>query len=195
MSDQPEKPNPLEDNPVLVGLAALVGVALLIGLVMGGVALAATKVMGIDGSSPDFASSQHTRFHLPKPSMTEEPTGPLITLGGDAAPTSDSSGAAPPTATAKPSEKDGQITLQSGQTSVSVMERIDLTGVYPGGEGAVLQVQKQAGGGWQDFPVTVVVSNETFSTYVQTSFQGVNKFRVVDPDTNTASNPVSVTVG
>jgi hypothetical protein len=75
------------------------------------------------------------------------------------------------------------------------MGQIDLTGVYPGGEGAVLQVQKFSGGGWQDFPVTAVVSNETFATYVQTSFQGVNRFRVVDNDSGLASNEIKVTVG
>jgi hypothetical protein len=75
------------------------------------------------------------------------------------------------------------------------MQQIDLTGVYPGGEGAILQVQKFSGGGWQDFPVTAVVSNETFATYVQTSFQGVNRFRVLDGDTGEASNEVKVTVG
>ena len=52
------------------------------------------------------------------------------------------------------------------------MEQIDLTGVYPGGEGAILQVQRFEGGKWEDFPVTASVSNETFSTYVQTSQTG-----------------------
>ena len=88
-----------------------------------------------------------------------------------------------------------QISLSAGQTQVAPMGQIDLTGVYPGGEGAVLQVQKFVSGGWQDFPVTAVVSNETFATYVQTSAQGVNRFRVVDNDSETASNEVKVTVG
>ena len=92
-------------------------------------------------------------------------------------------------------EAEGQITLSAGQTSVAPMEQIDLTGVYPGGEGAILQVQKFSGGAWQEFPVTAVVSNETFATFVQTSFQGVNRFRVVDNDTGVASNEVKGTVG
>ena len=91
--------------------------------------------------------------------------------------------------------REDEITLSAGQTSVGGMENIDLTGVYPGGEGSVLQVQKFSGGGWQDFPVTAVVSNETFSTFVQTSFQGVNRFRVVDNDSGLASNEIKVTVG
>jgi hypothetical protein len=39
------------------------------------------------------------------------------------------------------------------------------------------------------------VSNQTFSTYVQTSQAGVNKFRVKDTDSNITSNEVEVTVG
>ena len=75
------------------------------------------------------------------------------------------------------------------------MEQIDLTGVYPGGEGAILQVQRFTNGKWTDFPVTVSVSDETFTTYVQTSQPGANKFRVVDSDTDLISNEVRVTVG
>ena len=75
------------------------------------------------------------------------------------------------------------------------MEQIDLTGVYPGGEGAILQVQRFTSGAWQDFPVTVSVSDETFSTYVQTSQAGLNRFRVVDTDTERISNEVRVPIG
>ena len=58
------------------------------------------------------------------------------------------------------------------------MEEIYLTGVYPGGEGAVVQVQRFENDKWEDFPVDAVVSGETFSTYVQTAQPGVNMFRV-----------------
>ncbi len=75
------------------------------------------------------------------------------------------------------------------------MEQVDLTGIYPGGEGAVLQVQRFTSGSWSDFPVTVSVSDETFSTYVQTSQSGKNRFRVVDTDSGRTSNEVTVTVG
>ena len=44
------------------------------------------------------------------------------------------------------------------------MEEIYLTGVCPGGEGAVVQVQRLENGNWEDFPVDAVVSGETFST-------------------------------
>jgi hypothetical protein len=39
------------------------------------------------------------------------------------------------------------------------------------------------------------VSGGTFATYVQTSRVGPNKFRVIDTDTQTTSNEITVTVG
>ncbi len=75
------------------------------------------------------------------------------------------------------------------------MEEIYLTGVYPGGEGAVVQVQRLENGKWEDFAtVDAVVSGETFSTYVQTAQIGVNKFRVRDTDGPEVSNEVRVQV-
>jgi hypothetical protein len=74
------------------------------------------------------------------------------------------------------------------------MDRIYLRGTYPGGEGAILQVQQWEGGAWGIFPVTASVSNETFTTYIQTSQQGKNRFRVVDTDSGEASNEIRVTI-
>lgn len=184
-----------EDHPVLTGLVALVAVGLVVGLVLGGVALGATRVLGVGGEDSTSTASDDTEFFLPKPSPTDAPSGPLITLApsGDGA-TESSEPEPEPEETEESEEGEGEITLTVGQSSVGVMQNIDLTGVYPGGEGAVLQVQKFSGG-WQDFPVTAVVSNETFATYVQTSSQGVNRFRVVDNDSGTASNEIKVTVG
>ena len=71
----------------------------------------------------------------------------------------------------------------------------DLTGTYPTGEGAVLQVQRATDDTWVDFPVTVTVSGGQFSTYVQTGRPGPNRFRVIDTDTELASNEVTITVG
>ena len=96
-----------------------------------------------------------------------------------------------------PTEDDG-ITLSAGQTAVAPMGRIDLTGSYPTGEGAVLQVQRAAGPGddsWVDFPVTVTVNGGQFSTYVQTGRSGPNRFRVIDTDSDAVSNEVTITIG
>jgi hypothetical protein len=185
-----------EEHPVLTGLVALVAVGLAVGLVLGGVAVAATSVLGLGDEGSSQTASDDTDFYLPKPSPTEGPSGPLITLAPSTEEEGPSESApAEPDETEETEAAEEQITLSAGQTSVAPMEQIDLTGVYPGGEGAILQVQKFSGGAWQEFPVTAVVSNETFATFVQTSFQGVNRFRVVDNDTGVASNEVKVTVG
>ena len=188
-----------DGRPVLTGLAALVGVAVAVGLVLGLVAFAGTKFVGLDGSSSASAGSAERSMYLPKPRRTQQPSGPLITLapGETQAPSSsgrstESKPADKPTRTKKPKTR---ISLSASQTQVGPMQQIDLTGVYPGGEGAILQVQRFTGGGWQDFPVTVSVSNETFSTYVQTSQRGINRFRVVDTDTGLLSNEVRVRIG
>jgi hypothetical protein len=178
------------ERPVLTGLIALVGVGILVGLFLGGAALAATKVLGIDGDGDTSNSSSEQSMYLPKPSKTQAESGPLITLPPDPSGTS-----APTDEPTEEQTPDKAISLSAGQTAVGAMEQIDLTGVYPGGEGAILQVQRFQGGQWIDFPVTASVSNETFSTYVQTSQPGRNRFRVVDTDTGLESNEVRVTVG
>lgn len=176
------------EHPVLTGLAALVGVALAVGLVLGLVALGATQVLGLGDSSTSRRSTSEQSLYLPRPEKTAVPSAPLITLEGQPEQSPDRSGPKKPPRRAKP------ISLSAGQTSVSSMGQIDLTGTYPGGEGSVLQVQRFTGG-WQDFPVTASVSDSTFSTYVQSSQGGVNRFRVVDTDSGKTSNEVRVTVG
>jgi len=189
----PEEQGPSErrDRPILTGLVALVGVGLVVGLVLGGGALAATRLLGLGGEEESSSTAEATErdtLVLPEPEETDEPDGPLITLRPD------------PQQSDRPSqepteEEDEGITLSAGQTQVSPMGQIDLTGVYPGGEGAILQVQRFEGGAWGDFPVTASVSNETFSTYIQTGQTGVNRFRMLDTDSGDASNEVKVTVG
>ncbi len=180
---------------IVSGLVALVSVGLVVGLVLGGVALGATRFLGIGEDPSTETVSDDVDFYLPKPSPTDGPSGPLITLAPSEKEQAGQEQPSQPQETETEEAREDEITLSAGQTSVGVMENIDLTGVYPGGEGSVLQVQKFSGGGWQDFPVTAVVSNETFSTFVQTSFQGVNRFRVVDNDSGLASNEIKVTVG
>ena len=75
------------------------------------------------------------------------------------------------------------------------MEPIDLTGSYVGGEGAILQVQQFEDGAWADFPVTVPVNGDSFTTYVQTGDTGLNRFRVVDSETGEESNEVRIQIG
>jgi hypothetical protein len=175
---------------VIAGLVALVGVGLAIGLLAGGGTLVATRVLGLGADATAVDSTARQSMYLPRPEKTT--------------PTQDPSEAPTLTAASEPTgpvrttqTPDTDISLQAGQTEVGPMSRIDLTGTYPTGEGAVLQVQRATGPGdsWVDFPVTVTVSGGTFSTYVQTGRAGPNRFRVIDTDTDLASNEVTVKIG
>jgi hypothetical protein len=177
-----------EGHPVLSGIAALAGVGLVVGLLISGGALAASSMLGLDGDDDSSTASSQQSMYLPKPSFTDSPTGPLVTLQPGEATPSATAPAAPPT-------PEFPISLSAAQTEVGAMEEIYLTGVYPNGEGAVVQVQRLENGAWEDFAtVDAVVSGETFSTYVETAQTGVNKFRVRDTDTELVSNEVRVKV-
>lgn len=184
---------PDDDRPVLQGLLALVGVGLAIGLLAGLGTLLVTQVAGVGGGgSAEADSGDGASMYLPTPSPTESERGPgpLVSVAPRQPEKQPDDGSSEKASQAKP------ISLSAGQTSVSPMQRIDLTGTYPGGEGAVLQVQRKSGGsGWGDFPVTASVSGGTFSTYVQTSQTGPVRFRVVDTDSGAKSNPVTVRIG
>jgi hypothetical protein len=180
-----------EGHPILTGLLALAGVAVAVGLVLGLVVLAGTHVLGLRGDEQGATTTSDRSLYLPRPEKTPTPTAPQVTLAPGA------SSSAPPDNGKEPKESespDTPIALSAGQTEVGPMERIDLTGTYPGGEGAILQVERFIQGSWGQFDVTASVSNETFATYVQTGQLGVNKFRVRDTDTGALSNPVTVRI-
>jgi len=181
-----------EEQPILTGLVALVSVALAVGLIVGISALVGTRMFGLGGDS-DVASDSAAgaTLYLPTPRETQSASGPLITLApGEPTPT-DTFTEEP---TESPSSLEPEISLSAAATEVSPFEQIDLTGVYIGGEGAILQVQRLEGGTWKPFPVTMSVSDATFSTYVQTSRPGINEFRVIDLDTQLTSNSVRVKI-
>jgi len=183
------------EHPVAYGLLALVGVGVVVGLVLGLAALGGARVLGVDDAEQTGSGGGgEATMYLPKPEKTKPADGPSVTLApGEEAPPSAEDSATESETTKK--KKTKAISLQAGQTEVAAMEQIDLTGVYPSGEGAILQVQRFENGSWQDFPVTVSVGDQTFSTYVQTSQAGVNRFRVVDTDTGKPSNEVRVRIG
>ncbi|GAB4011300.1 hypothetical protein [Nocardioides ultimimeridianus] len=189
-----------DDNPVRTGLVALVGVSLAVGLILAIAALVGTHVLGIaGGGSSDAGAGQGESMYLPPPERTTDTGGPLITLNteeptGPADTGSTDSAASEPTASKSDKPSLGEISLQALETTVPNFGKIDLTGVYPGGEGEILQVQRKQSGAWVDFAATVPVSNATFSTYIQTGVSGKNTFRVLDKSRNIASNPVDVTV-
>ncbi|GAA3827093.1 hypothetical protein GCM10022242_30420 [Nocardioides panacisoli] len=197
VTDDQERDRESTLRPVLNGLLALVAVALAVGMVLGGAALIGTQALGLsggdDGSSGD--SLEGESLYLPPFHKTSE-GGPAITLDTQGSDRAGNGGPTQPTDEPSDSKspKSGQISLQTVETSVGNFEHIDLTGVYPGGEGAILQVQRFENGAWADFEATIPVSNETFSTYIQTGVAGLNRFRVIDNATGVSSNEVRVRV-
>jgi hypothetical protein len=172
------------ERPVLSGILALVGVGLAVGLILGLGALVVARMAGVGGGEDGSGASSERSMYLPPPEKTEEPSSLPRQDGGGQPGGEKSSDAA-----------DTVITLTSGQPNVAPMQQIDLRGSYPGGDGAILRVQRFQGGSWVEFPVTASVSGGSFSTYVQTGQGGVNRFRVYDADAREASNAVKVRVG
>ena len=195
----PESPpdRPREEHPILAGVVALVGVGIAVGLVLGLVVLAGTKLIGLGGDSQDASASSRASMYLPKPVKTSAANEPQITLapGTGTGPGSGSQSDDPsdePTASKSPMSK---ITLSASATAVSPMEQFLLAGEYPQGEGAILTVQRFEDGGWRDFPATGSVQGGSFQIPVQASLPGVNRFRVVDSDSALKSEEVRVAIG
>lgn len=183
-------------HPIVSGLLALLAVGLTVGLILGGAALAATKVLGVgDDDAANDDSSSGASLYLPRPEKTDGPDGPLITLAPSDEKTEESEPRGSDTEPTEEESEKHEISLSAGQNEVGPMEPIDLTGVYPGGEGAILQVQQFKDGRWDDFPVTTPVSDETFTTYIQASAVGLNRFRVIDTNSGMTSNEVRVRIG
>lgn len=194
-----------QDTPwyraLFAGLGALLGVALLVGAVISVVALGAVTVSGISGDDRPTAEREPS-LYIPERTASREADDPGLTLedlNGGSSPSS-SATAAPDAEESKTAREKRKaraprsvISLSASPQKVSSMERIYLSGTYPGGEGASLQVQR-LDGGWTDFPTSTSVSGETFSTYVMTGRSGANRFRVVDAASGRKSNPVTVTV-
>ena len=176
-----------EGHPIVAGLAALVGVALTVGLLVGGGALLAASTFGLTGGEGTATSTSQQSMYLPKPSDTGQSSGPRITLQ----PGETTTTAEPPSSQAPEFE----ISLSASTEEVNPMQEIYLTGTYPDGDGAVVQVQRFENGRWDDFAtVDAVVNGDSFSTYVQTARSGVNRFRVRDTSGPAVSNEVRVTV-
>lgn len=179
--------DPRPGRALLTAAAAMVGVALVVGLIVGGVALVALRGVVGDGSQAAEATAQDSLF-VPKYQPTKGPNGdPKIPGIKDAkSPTSLKQ-------TKKP--KKAKVTLFAAPQNVAPGERINLNGVYVQGGGATLQVQRRDGGSWTDFPVTATVRGGSFETWIQTSRTGDQVFRVYDKSAERASNTVDVTVG
>ncbi|GAA4819542.1 hypothetical protein ACFQ0K_10875 [Nocardioides caeni] len=195
--------SPKFDRPVLNGLVALVAVALGVGLILGLVALLASSQLGLGDSDSAVADGSGQRESMSIPEQFESAeSGPRITLATedpdeseDPEESEDESEEPTATETTEDVVEDDEISLQAASTTVTAGERIYFSGVYPAGEGAILWVQRYENDTWSDFPASVGVTNGTFSSYVFTGVSGLNRFRVIDRDTGTASNEIRVTVG
>ena len=170
---------------LLVAGGALLAVALVIGGVVSVVALGAAKVAGIDESRPKQTVRPSLYFPSGEPSTSLDP---YPDPDGSPSPSGSASATPTPTRTARP------ISLQAFPQRVAPGGRINLTGVYQGGEGGRLQVQRYEDGAWTDFPVTANVRGGQFATYITTDRTGATRLRVVDAR-GRSSNAVRVRVG
>jgi hypothetical protein len=128
---------------------------------------------------------------------TSDPVAPVSPLPSSALPVPGSSDSSSSQPSSLPSPKASKK-LQLNVTPVFArpMERVNLTGSYPGHDAVSLQVQRFQNGQWTDFSgVTASVNLGTFQTFVMTGQAGDNKFRVFDPQSQIGSNPVTVTIG
>ncbi|HEY1133512.1 MAG TPA: hypothetical protein VGE77_02970 [Nocardioides sp.] len=190
-----------EDRPVLVGVVALVGVSLIVGLIVGVVALGGARVFGLNGGGGGGGGTA-VEPTMSLPPLTETPTssGPLITLqpgsdGGEEEGGEESSAEPTETATSSATEEaDPEITLQVSTTTAGPMERIDVSGIYTGGDGAILTIQRFTDGSWNDIAANAAVSGELFSTYIALGRPGENRLRAVDTSSDLTSNEVTVTI-
>lgn len=179
-----EEPTHQVRDALLKGLAAVV----VIGLVIALGTVIAVRALGLDDdSSRTAAGSSGAGSDAPDPLPTT-----ALPVPGD-----ESSGA---TDEESPSEdptpaKARVIRLDASPLRAGGMERVNLTGTYRKGDNVTLQVQRFENGTWADFGVQATVRVGTFETYVMTGRTGENRFRVFDPTSRRASNPVRVTIG
>jgi hypothetical protein len=180
------------DSPrraLLVALAAMAGVALLVGLAVGAAAITVLNGAGVGDTGQASGGSEESlyipRYHPTQTAKTDDLNLP--------SPTAEESQSESPSE--EPSPRTDRIKLFGAPQSVSPGERINFNGVYVDGEGVALQIQRKEGGVWVDFPVEATVRGGVFSTWIQTSHTGESPFRVLDETTNRVSNVVVITVG
>jgi hypothetical protein len=157
----------------------LVAVGVVLGLLVGGLGLAAMRSAGLSGPEPTDSSTTEPApdRSTARQSQTVEPS---------------------PTE-GKPTRRPrNQVKLTASPTAVGLLEEITLTGRFPGlTSGVTLQVQRREDGTWTDFADVTATTQEdgSFSTYVLTGQAGTNEFRLLAEATGEATPPVRVQVG
>lgn len=152
------------------GWFAVVGVAIGAVLGLGGAALInATGMKDVSITArPTPSNTATTAKPTPTPSATES-------------------------ATAEP-----KPTLTTETTDISPGEKLRMSGAFPGlDKGATLQVQvKDAGGAWEDFPVTTKTSTGgKYATLIYTTRTGERQIRMLHKATDTATPAITITIG
>lgn len=175
-------------------LVAMVAVAVLVGVSVGVALMAAAKIGGLSDTAQASGQNDDTPASLYMPEY--QPTKDAGD-GWDLPDPIESPSALPTGGEAKASSKPRSkgITLFVAPQQVNPGARINFNGVYPGGEGASLQVQRRDGGSWTDFPVTASVRGGSFETWIMTSRTGKTKFRMYDEAADKGSNVVTVQIG
>ncbi len=171
---------------LLVGVGLLVVVGLLVGGVIGVVALKAADVAGV-GETQGPETGPPPGLGPTTPGQTTESTA-TNDAGTQPGTTTTSE-----TSTRRPPQR--QIVLTASPQQAATYQRVNLSGTYRAGEGTTLQVQREQGGTWADFPTSASVSGGTFATYIETGQTGPNRFRVIDTSSGRASNVVTVRIG
>lgn len=164
------------------------GVVLGIGIIVGIGSWVMVSALGLD-SGGDSAGRRAEQVEpvQPLPSSALPVPSESVPADPNGQPTLSPSSSAPPSK---------GIQLHASPAQVAPMERINLTGTWPGKDNVTLAVQRLEDGQWSDFAgVSATVRVGTFETWVQTGREGVQQFRMYDPGTDTASNVVRVTIG
>lgn len=165
-------------------LLKIVGVAVAIGLVIGIGAWVMVKAIGLDAPDDAVLGTNQVEPVAPLPS-TALPVPSESPLPGD-----DASGVV----TEPPAPGSEELYLTASPVFVKPGERINLTGRWPGHDNESILVQRFEDGRWEDFGVQARVNVGTYGTYVLTNRTGDQRFRMYDPNTETASNEVTVTI-
>lgn len=191
----------MDDRPVAAGVRALLVVAVVGAVVAAGAIAVAVKNSSIAGDRAAFDSGAT----LSMPSFTPEPNQIQPIVLPSVRPTSTATDLYTDTSQPSfspqplPSDQTGifPINLQSGERNVTIL--LDLSGTYPQGEGAVLQVQQLVKGAWVDFAPPgqtgqFVVGGGLFSGSIQPTGHGAEQFRVRNISNADVSNSVAVNV-
>lgn len=164
------------------GLAALLTVAVAVGLLFGGGILVLTKMLGVGSDSTGTSQSS---------------AGATLYMGESTAPAAaPSAPSAPATKPGQPEKDQQQLTITVDPAKAAAMTRITLSGTSAGSPGALLTVERKSGSEWSQFAgMSVTVRPDgTWSTWIQTGVQGQQVFRVSDQDRGISSSPVTVTI-